>query len=124
MPKISKVKSISFNFHTPYDGTELLSLSYEQKKKCVQEIKSLITEGYPVFNLYSALDNFLENKWARPCYQCMVIENGKTFVCGRCSKIEGLCEKCGYLFAVEFPLLFSGNYKIIWEALRTYLKFT
>lgn len=117
------LKSISFNFHTPYEGTENLSLSREQKIEVVNTIKQLIREGYPIFNLYSALDYYLDNNWKRPCNQCLVIENKKRFVCGRCVEIDGLCNECGYLFAVEFVLLFGGNPKIIYETLKTYLKF-
>lgn len=117
------LKSISFNFHTPYKGTENLSLSKEQKFEIVNTIKQLMKEGYPIFNLYSALDYYLENNWSRPCNQCLVVENKKRFICGRCVEIHGLCNECGYLFAVEFSLLFSGNPKIIYETLKTYLKF-
>lgn len=117
------LKSISFNFHTPYEGTEDLSLSKEQKFEVVNTIKQLMKEGYPIFNLYSALDCYLDNNWSRPCKQCLVVENKKRFICGRCVEIDGLCNECGYLFAVEFSLLFSGNLKIIYETLKTYLKF-
>ncbi|MGL6108297.1 radical SAM protein [Romboutsia sp.] len=117
------LSSISFNFHTPYEGTESLTLTKEQKIEAVTTIKSLIKEGYPIFNLYSSLDYYLENNWSRPCKQCIVIENKKQFVCGRCVEIEGLCEECGYLFAVEFSLLFRGNPRIIYDMLKTYLKF-
>jgi len=117
------LKSISFNFHTPYKGTEGLKLTYEQKEQCVSIIKKMIREDYPVFNLYSALDYYLENKWSRPCYQCIVSENKKRYVCGRCVDIEGLCDECGYLFAVEFSLLCSGNIKVIFDMLKTYFKY-
>lgn len=117
------LKSISFNFHTPYKGTEGLKLTSEQKEQCVSIIKRMIREDYPVFNLYSALDYYLENKWSRPCYQCIVSENKKRYVCGRCVDIEGLCDECGYLFAVEFSLLCSGNIKVIFDMLKTYFKY-
>lgn len=117
------LKSISFNFHTPYEGTEHLSLTREQQVQAVNSIKSMIKSGYPVFNLYSALDYYLQNKWDRPCYQCIVSENKKRFVCGRCVEIEGLCEKCGYLFAVEFSLLCKGNIRVIFDMIKTYLKY-
>lgn len=115
--------SISFNFHTPYEGTESLALSQEQKSEAVNTIKAMIKKGYPVFNLYSALDYFLENKWKRPCYQCIVSENRRRYVCGRCAEIDGLCDKCGYLFAVEFSLLCRGNIKVIFDMVKTYLKY-
>jgi len=117
------LKSISFNFHTPYKGTELLSLTNDEKVQAVNLVKSMIKEGYPIFNLYSALDYYLENNWERPCYQCIVSENKKRFICGRCIDIEGLCEKCGYHFAVEFSLLCKGNVRVILDMIRTYLKY-
>lgn len=117
------VNSISFNFHTPYEDTEKLILTQEQKIECVKVIKNLIKESYPVFNLYSALDYYLKNNWKRPCYACMVSENKKHYVCGRCVEINGLCNECGYLFAVEFSLIFSGNIKIIFEMFKIYFKF-
>ncbi|QZY55851.1 radical SAM protein [Crassaminicella profunda] len=117
------IQSISFNFHTPYEGTEYLSLTKENKKESVNTIKKMIKEGYPIFNLYSALDIYLENNWERPCYQCIVSEDYKRYICGRCEEVKGLCEECGYLFAVEFSLLFRGNIRIIFEMLRTYLRY-
>jgi MoaA/NifB/PqqE/SkfB family radical SAM enzyme len=117
------INSISFNFHTPYKGTEHLRLSPEEKRETVDAIKKMIKIGMPVFNLYSALDAYIDNKWKRPCYQCIVSEEGKRYICGRCVEIENLCQECGYLFAVEFTLLFQGNIKIIFEMLKTYLRY-
>ncbi|SNS61196.1 4Fe-4S single cluster domain-containing protein [Anaerovirgula multivorans] len=117
------INSISFNFHTPYEGTEHLSLSQEEKRETIDSIKKMIREGMPIFNLYSSLDAYIENQWERPCYQCVVSEEEKRYVCGRCVEIEGLCQECGYLFAVEFSLLFQGNAKIIFEMLKTYLRY-
>ncbi|MGE5628139.1 MAG: radical SAM protein [Solirubrobacterales bacterium] len=117
------LNSISFNFHTPYKGTEWLVLTQEQKVEAVASIKSMIKAGYPVFNLYSALDYYLKSNWERPCYQCIVSENKKRYICGRCIEIEGLCEECGYLFAVEFSLLCKGKVRVIFDMIRTYLKY-
>lgn len=117
------LNSISFNFHTPYEGAEALTLSRQQKIKAVDTVKKMIKKGYPVFNLYSALDYYLENKWDKPCYQCIVSDNKKRYTCGRCVEIDELCEQCGYLFAVEFSLLCKGNIKVIFDMIRTYLKY-
>ncbi|WP_058300887.1 radical SAM protein [Gorillibacterium timonense] len=117
------LNSISFNFHTPYAGTEELALSREETVETVGVIKRLIREGYPVFNLYSALDHFIAGSWSRPCGMCIVSENNRRYVCGRCIEEEGLCERCGYLFAVEFSLLFRGNLPVIIDVVRTYLKY-
>jgi MoaA/NifB/PqqE/SkfB family radical SAM enzyme len=119
----ANLNSISFNFHTPYEGTEALSLDYNQKVKVINKIKELIKQDYPIFNLYSALEYYLNNNWDKPCYQCIVSENKKRYICGRCIEVEGLCEQCGYLFAVEFSLLCKGNIKVIFDMVRTYLKY-
>ena len=118
------LKSLSFNLHTPYEGTEDLTLSRAQKVEIIGTIKRLIKEAFPVFNLYSALDHYLAGSWDRPCYQCIVSEEGKRYVCGRCVEIPGLCEECGYLFAVEFSLLFRGHLPVIWDMLKTYKRYS
>ena len=117
------VRAVSFNFHTPYPDTKELALSVEEKTKCCETIKEMIKEGAPVFNLKSAFPYLIHNNFPTPCYQCVVMENGKLSVCGRCVDVPGLCEKCGYFFVAEYTLLFRGNIKIIFEMLMTYLKY-
>ena len=92
----------------------------------------MMKEGAPVFNLKSAFPYIIENRFPTPCYQCVVMENGKRSICGRCIEVEGLCDSCGYFFVAEYTLLFRGNLRIIaemgniriiLEMLRTYLKY-
>lgn len=117
------VRAVSFNFHTPYPDTKELALSVEEKKKCCDTIVEMMKEGAPIFNLKSAFPYLIHNNFPTPCYQCVVLENGKLSVCGRCIDVPGLCEKCGYFFVAEYTLLFRGNLKIIFEMLMTYLKY-
>lgn len=117
------VRAVSFNFHTPYPDTESLSLNIEEKKKCCSQIEQLIYKGYPIFNLKSAFKHIVKSSFKTPCYQCIVVENGKKYICGRCIEIEGLCEKCGYFFAAEYALVFDGNIPVILDMLKTYLKY-
>lgn len=117
------VRAVSFNFHTPYPDTRELALSKEEKKKCCDVIKQMMKEDVPVFNLKSAFPYLVENKFQTPCHQCVVIENGKVSVCGRCIDVPGLCEECGYFFVAEYTLLFRGNLKVVSEMFRTYLKY-
>ncbi|WP_022778865.1 radical SAM protein [Butyrivibrio sp. AE3009] len=117
------VRAVSFNFHTPYPDTRDLALSKEDKKKCCDVIAEMMDEGVPVFNLKSAFPYLINNSFPTPCYQCLVIENGKISVCGRCIDVPGLCEECGYFFVAEYTLLFSGKLKVIFEMFRTYLKY-
>ena len=117
------VRAVSFNFHTPYPDTKELALSVEEKTKCCEAIAQMMKEGAPVFNLKSAFPYLIHNNFPTPCYQCVVMENGKLSICGRCVDVPGLCEKCGYFFVAEYTLLFRGNLKIIFEMLMTYLKY-
>ena len=117
------IRAVSFNFHTPYPGTEHLSLSVSEKEECCEDISEMIRCGYPVFNLSSAFPYLVRNKFRTPCHQCVVVENGKLSVCGRCVDVPGLCERCGYFFAAEYSLVFQGKIRVIFDMLRTYLKY-
>ena len=120
---MKNVRAVSFNFHTPYPDTRALALTKEEKAACCGVITQMMKEGAPIFNLKSAFPYLIENKFPTPCHQCVVIEDGKVSVCGRCIDVEGLCEECGYFFVAEYTLLFRGNVKVIFEMLRTYLKY-
>ena len=117
------VRAVSFNFHTPYPDTRDLFLSKEEKQKIANTILQMMDKGYPIFNLKASLPYLVNNSFPTPCYQCLVIEDGKISVCGRCIDVPGLCEECGYFFVAEYTLLFRGNLKIAFEAVRTYLKY-
>ena len=117
------VRAVSFNFHTPYPDTRELALTREEKAKYCAVISQMMDEGAPIFNLKSAFPYLIDNSFPTPCHQCVVIEKGKISVCGRCIDVPGLCDKCGYFFVAEYTLLFKGNLKIVFELLRTYLKY-
>ena len=117
------VRAVSFNFHTPYPDTAALKLSKEEKAACCDTITQMMQEGVPVFNLKSAFPHLINNTFPTPCHQCVVMENGRLSTCGRCIDVPGLCEQCGYFFVAEYTLLFRGNGKILWEMLKTYLKY-
>ena len=117
------VRAVSFNFHTPYPGTEDLALSTEEKRSCCNLIADLIDQNYPIFNLKSAFSYIVDSNFPTPCRQCVIMENGKLSVCGRCVDVPGLCENCGYFFAAEYALVFSGNIKTIVDMVRTYTKY-
>ena len=120
---VRNVRAVSFNFHTPYPDTRNLFLSKDEKQKIADTILQMMDKGYPIFNLKASLPYLVNNSFPTPCYQCLVIEDGKISVCGRCIDVPGLCEECGYFFVAEYTLLFRGNLRIAFEAVRTYLKY-
>lgn len=121
--RLKNVRAVSFNFHTPYPDTKELALTRSEKAACCKTISAMMKAGAPIFNLKSAFPYLIDNRFPTPCYQCVVMENGKLSTCGRCIGVEGLCQKCGYFFVAEYTLLFRGNIKIILEMLKTYLKY-
>lgn len=121
--RLKNVRAVSFNFHTPYPETIELALTKEEKRNCCATISKMMDTGVPVFNLKSAFPYLIENSFPTPCHQCVVMENGKLSICGRCIEVEGLCEQCGYFFVAEYTLLFSGKIKLIAEMLQTYLRY-
>ena len=119
----ANVRAVSFNFHTPYPDTRALALTKKEKAECCDVICEMMREKVPVFNLKSAFKHLINNTFPPPCHQCVVMENGKLSVCGRCIDVPGLCDECGYFFVAEYTLLFRGNPRVILEMLTTYLKY-
>ncbi len=117
------VRAVSFNFHTPYPGTRELTLTREEKARCCEVIAQKMDDGCPVFNLKSAFPAIINNSFPVPCRQCVVMENEKLSICGRCIDVPGLCGQCGYFFVAEYTLLFRGDPKMILEMLGTYFKY-
>ncbi len=118
--RLPTVRAVSFNLHTPYPGTEDLTLTRQERRDCCQRIEALIDRGLPVMNLKAALPFVAENTFAAPCRQCVVVEDGRQWVCGRCADVPGLCAQCGFLFAAELSLLFAGNRAVLRDAIGTY----
>ncbi|MBR2811267.1 MAG: radical SAM protein [Solobacterium sp.] len=121
--EMKNVKAVSFNFHTPYPDTEELALTKEEKRECCRVIEEMMDQGAPVFNLKSVFPYLVENRFPTPCYQCLVIEDGKISTCGRCIDVPGLCERCGYFFVAEYTLLFQGKIRVIFDMMKTYLRY-
>ncbi|MDY0062772.1 MAG: radical SAM protein [Myxococcota bacterium] len=115
-----KLGAISFNFHTPYAGTEELCLDREQEAWCIRTLGELQRAGHLIVNLPSQLPRHLSGQWRRPCRQCLIWEDGRRWICGRCRDIPGLCERCGYLFALDVSRLAAGDPRALGDLLRIY----
>ena len=117
------VRGVAFNLHTPYPGTEHLSLSADQRRSACASIAAMIDAGYPVLDLRAALPRIADGSAPRPCPQCVIVEDGAQWTCGRCIEVPGLCAQCGFLFAAELSMLFRGDPRVVRDALRTYRRF-
>lgn len=117
------VRAVAYNLHTPYPGTEHLTLTVAQRHDVCARIRALHDLGFPVMGLRSALPRIAEGTAPVPCPQCVVVEDGATWTCGRCIDVPGLCQECGFSFAAELSLLFRGDPRAVLDALRTYPRF-
>lgn len=99
---LEQVKACAFNLHTPYPGTEDLSLTHEEKLAVCDRISQAKRDGATVLNLVRAFPALIEHRFEAPCHQCIIAENGRTWPCGRCVEIPGLCAHCGFAFAANF----------------------
>ncbi|MDD2458809.1 MAG: radical SAM protein [Eubacteriales bacterium] len=117
---LPNVQAVSYNFHTPYPGTESLTLNRDERLSASRRIARLIDQGYPVLNLKSALPLIARNTAPVPDKHCLVAENGQIWVCGRCRDIPGLCQQCGFFFAAEYSLVFTGRPRVLLDLAKTY----
>ena len=120
---LPNVRAASFNIHTPYPGTEYLSLTGEQRRSACTRIGDLIDQGYPILNLAGALPRIADGTAPGPCAQCVIREDGEQWTCGRCIETPGLCAQCGFFFATELSLLFRGDARVVRDALRVYRRY-
>lgn len=118
--QLPTVRAVSFNLHTPYPGTEHLTLTPIQRHAACERIAAAIDAGLPVMNMRSVLPRVAAGTAPRPCPQCVIVEDGQQWTCGRCIEIPGLCQECGFVFASELSMLFRGHPRVILDAVRMY----
>ncbi len=121
--QLPTVRAVSFNLHTPYPGTEHLTLTPGQRRDACLRIGEQIDAGMPVMNMPSVLPRVADGSAPRPCPQCVIVEDGQQWTCGRCIEIPGLCQECGFVFASELSMLFRGQPRVVLDALRMYRAF-
>ena len=83
----------------------------------------MMEHGVPVFNLRTTFPYMINNTFPRPTFLCEVIQNGNSWICGRCVDIDGMCDECGFMYVCEYSLAFSGNIKVIADMIKTYLRY-
>jgi len=117
------IRAVSFNFHTPFPGTEELALSRKEKAKCCSVILHYMNKGYPVLNLRSCFPYLVKGNFTKPCRQLMAVDLGEELLCNRCIREPGLCKNCGYFETAEIALMFQGKVSVLMDAFQTYRKY-
>ena len=106
------VRAVSYNLHTPYPGTEHLTLTMRAASRGLRPDRPADPRGLPGAQPGHALPRIADLTAPTPCHQCVIVEDGQQWTCGRCIEVEGLCQQCGFLFAGELSQLFAGDPRV------------
>jgi len=113
-----KIEKISINFHTPYEGTEHLTLDWEKRMKIIDKVIAYKRKGYPIMNSVSGLKCMKDLNFKKYCWITNFVHiNGvKLSDCG--GTILGLCDQCGFCMAGEMNAVMSLKPDTIFAGLR------
>ncbi len=101
------IRSISLNFHTPFEGTEELFLDWGRRSEVIDDVIRMKKAGYPVMNSISGLKLMKHNKFKKQCWVTnFVMPDGTRFT--ECQgKEAGVCDCCGFCMAGEMNSVFN-----------------
>ncbi len=94
-------QKISLNFHTPFEGTEHLALSMEERARVIDLIIDYKKKGFPIMNSYTGLKYMKHLKFKKVCWMTNFIFTDGTR-CAECAgSLTGACKRCGFCMAGE-----------------------
>ncbi|MDR0894268.1 MAG: radical SAM protein [Prevotellaceae bacterium] len=112
------IRSISLNFHTPYEGTEYLFLDWNQRAKVIDEIIGMKRAGYPIINSVSGLKLMKHNRFSKQCWvsNFILADGVRLHECP--GSISGVCDRCGFGMAGEMHSVFALKPDTIWAGMK------
>ena len=95
------IKSIAFNLHTPFPGTEELTMSWDEGCAVIDEIMELKKKGYPIMNTVSGLKTMKRRGFPKSCWVAnyILVDGTKLPQCP--GKVLGVCDDCGFCMSGE-----------------------
>ncbi|MCF0207576.1 MAG: radical SAM protein [Bacteroidales bacterium] len=111
------IESISFNFHTPFPGTEYLTLDKSIRKEVIEKIIDYKKRGYPIMNTKSGLRKMVDNNFKKYCWITnFIYPNGVRANC--VNENTEACKDCGFCMAGEMSAMFSFSLDTIFAGLK------
>lgn len=97
------IKSIALNIHTPFPGTEELTLSLEERHQVIDEIIQLKKEGFPIMNTVSGLKTMKKRGFKKYCWVCnyIMIDGQRLPSCPGYLLEGNVCDDCGFCMSGE-----------------------
>ena len=111
-------KSISFSFHTPFRGTEYLTVSPETRERIIDLIISYKKKGYHIMNTKVGLRKMKKLDFEPQCWVTNFIFTDGTRLDQCAGKQEGVCDRCGFGMAGEMNALFNFHPETILAGLQ------
>ena len=112
------IKSISLNFHTPFEGTEYLALDKKRREELIDLIISYKRKGYPIMNSVAGLKKMKKLDFKTQCWVTNFIfsDGKKTPQC--IGADQGVCGECGFCMAGEMNAVFNFHPGTIFAGLK------
>jgi MoaA/NifB/PqqE/SkfB family radical SAM enzyme len=97
------IKSISFNFHTPFKGVDYdnLYLDWDVRCRTIDKIIGYKKKKYPVMNSVSGLKLMKHNRFKKQCWITNFIFADGTRLDTCQGENDGICDSCGLCMAGE-----------------------
>lgn len=110
-------KSISFSFHTPFPGTEHLTVDQKTREEIIDLIISYKKRGYHIMNTKVGLRKMKRLDFEPECWVTNFIFTDGTRLPQCAGKQYGVCDKCGFGMAGEMNALFHFHPETIFAGL-------
>lgn len=101
------IKSISFNFHTPFEGTEALTLPQDVRESVIDTIIAYKKKGYPIMNTKAGLRRMKKLDFRKRCWISNYVLTDGTRLPQCPGSIAGACDQCGFAMAGEMDAVFN-----------------
>lgn len=100
------IKSISINFHTPFEGTEYLTIDEDLRARIIDKVIAYKKKDYPIMNSVSGLKKMKHNHFKKRCWVTnFIYPDGSRANC--IGEGTATCDKCGFCMAGEMASVFN-----------------
>lgn len=111
-------KSISFSFHTPFAGTEYLTLPQDKRNQVIDVLLDYKRRGYPIMNTAVGISKMRKLDFEPQCWVTNFIFSDGSRKPQCIGNETGACEHCGFGMAGEMNALFHFHPETILAGLK------
>ena len=117
-----KVKGITVQFYYPFPNADDLWLPEPERIEVLNQLIKLKSQGYPIFDSISTLEDLKENTWK--CHDWLIANaepDGRMNIgCYLKDRAEISCEKCGFAAHTEIAKAYDLSLGAILAGQRTF----